>query len=1175
MRTSELLARLRSLTVRLWADGDELGCSAPRGALTPELREALRERKQEILGLLGAAGTGAGPGAIERAAREGAFPLSFGQRRLWFLDQLEPGGTVYSMPLAWTLRGPLDPEVLRRALEEIVRRHDVLRARFVRVGGAPAQVIDPPRALELERVDVADLDQARALLAERAREPFDLGAGGLLRPALVRVAPELHVLSLLVHHAVFDGWSADVLLRELETLYPALLAGEEPALPALAIQYADYAAWQVERLARGELEDQVRYWRETLADLPPALELPTDRPRPAVQGHRGANERRALPAQLVARLEALARAEGVTDYMVFLAAFQALLARLAGQEDVVVGTVVAGRPRPDVEPLIGFFANTLVLRTGLAGDPSFRGLLARVREACLGAFEHQDVPFERLVEVLHPQRDLSRSPLFQALFMTESAVGRSRRVSELSLELLELETDVARTDLMLTVHGEAGGRSAWIEYDADLFDGSTVRRLLAHYEGLLAAAVAAPDLPLSHLELLSEEERELVLHAWNDTGAARDSAPLHVLFERSVARAPEAPALVVPGPQGAPDEVLSYRELEGRANRLARHLAARGVAPGSLVGLCLERSADLVVAWLAVSKAGAAYVPLDPSWPAERLAHMVGDAGLASAVTQRELVPLLPAGLACLALDEAREAIEAQDDAPLALALPPDARAYVIYTSGSTGRPKGVEVEHRSVAAFLAAMAVQPGFAAGERLLAVTTLSFDISVLELGLPLATGGTVVLASRADAADGGRLVELLARHLPHVLQATPSTWRLLLLAGWEGDPELRAFSGGEPLPRDLAEELLARAGEVWNLYGPTEATVWSTVRRVEPGAGPVPIGRPIPGTRAYVLDRHLRPAPIGVPGELWLAGAGVARGYLGRPELSAERFLADPFRPSDGERMYRTGDLARWLPEGELACLGRVDHQVKLRGFRIELEEVEAVLAEVPGVARCAAVVREDQPGDQRLVAYVVRAAGAELRHDALREAARRRLPAYMVPAAFVELDALPETPNGKLDRRALLSLAPARATTGQAHVAPRNDVEARIAEVWSAVLGLERVSVDASFFDLGGHSLLLAEAHARLRDGLDPRLTMVELFQYPTVGALAAHLAEARAGGAAPDGGANGAPGGTDGTGGAGATGGTDGPDGTGGPDGKGRRDDRGRDLAAGRQALMQRRRTKR
>jgi amino acid adenylation domain-containing protein len=1100
VKTSELLDRLQSLSVRVWAESGELKVSAPKGALTDELKGELGRHKAELLALFesGAAAGGAelepAP-RIEPADRSAALPLSFTQQRVWFLQQLESDSAAYNVPMAWTLRGALDVGALERSLSAIVARHEVLRTTYPSVAGRPTQVIGVPFDVHLERQEatngtpVADWrEQLRVWMASEAQRPLDLVHGPVFSGVLAQVAADEHVLFLRMHHLSFDGWSKERFLGELQALYEAELVGATAALPTLPVQYADFAAWQREHFAGPHFERTMDWWRGTLAGPLPVLELPTDRPRPAIQSDRGANLERPLAGELIEAVDALASREGATPFMVILAVYKLLLARFSGLEDVIVGTAVAGRTAAEVEDLIGFFANTLVFRTDLAGDPSFRELVGRVRETCLGAFEHQDVPFERLVDELQPERNLSYTPIYQAMILMIDETDHRPTMGPVAIEPIEVEAEVTRTDLTLWSFRRRDGFSVWLEYSTDLFERESIERMLSCYEELLRAALADPDAPLSSLTMLPVAERERLLTEFNDTAEPFPAEPVHAQFEAQVDRTPDATALLWPGPSESGGDVhVSYRELDERANRLAHWLIGRGVQPDTLVGLNLDRSIDMLVAVLAIQKAGAAYVPLDPGFPRDRIEYMIEDAGLEVVVR-------------AFSDDEAAAIAACPSERP-GLDVPVTARMYVIYTSGSTGRPKGVELEHRSVSNFLATMSKEPGLAAGDSWLAVTTLSFDISMYELLCPLVVGGTVILASKEQAGDGEALRGLLERLKPSVMQATPATWRLLRLAGWAGDPELRIFCGGEALPRDLANELVPLGREVWNLYGPTEATIWSTIWRVEAGEGPVLIGRPIGNTQVYVLDAANRPVPLGVPGELWIAGDGLARGYLERAELTGERFLANPF--VEGGRMYRTGDLARWRADGQLECLGRIDNQVKLRGFRIELGEIEAVIAEDAGVTQCVAVVREDTPGDQRLVAYLVSAGAVD--KDALRERAREKLPAYMVPSMFTELDELPLTPNGKVDRRALSTRTMETPAVAAEYVAPAGEMERRVAEIWRGVLRVDRVAVDTNFFDLGGHSLLLAEVHARLCKELEVDVAIVELFQYPTVRGLAAHL----------------------------------------------------------------------
>jgi myxalamid-type nonribosomal peptide synthetase MxaA len=1032
-------------------------------------------------------------------ALDGCFllPCSFGQRRLWFLNELDPAsGGAYAGHGAVRLRGGLDHDVLRRAVALVAHRHETLRTSLAVLDGEPVQAVHPDLELPLVTVDVADAPDPEAALREALRttaaQPFDLTRPPLARVTLFRVGPGDHALLVSFHHAVSDLWSGTVFFRELAGCYAALAAGTIPQPPPLPIQYGDYAAWQTEWLDSPDQARQLAYWREHLAGLP-VLDLPADRPRPPEQSYRGATATTDLPAGLVRDLDALARREGATRYMVLLAAFAALLSRYSGQHDIAVGSPFAGRGRPELENLIGFFVNNLVLRTDLSGRPAFTDLLARVRETCLDAYAHPDVPFERLVEELRPPRDLSRSPLFQVVLMLANVPLADLEFAGLDVEPLEIPTATAKFDLFLTLTPHGDGLRAALEYNTDLFDDATARRMLEHLRTLLAGAAADPGRPVEDLPLLSAGERDR-LAAW---GRGPSAAPAPVL-PRAVAerarRHPDRVAVTLPDGSAA----LTYRELDERAGRLARHLRGLGLATGDLVGVCMDRTPALVAALLGVARAGGAYLPIDPALPPDRVRFMLEDSGAPVLLTEGHLLEDLPAHPGhVLRLDGAWPDGDGPDgDGPDAGDL-----AYVLYTSGSTGRPKGVMVEHGALANFLASMATEPGLTEHDVLAAVTTLSFDIAALELWLPLTTGARVVLLSREDAADGALLARRLAECGATTMQATPATWQLLREAGWRPGGPFTALCGGEALPAGLARDLTATGARVWNLYGPTETTIWSTLHPVRGTEDPVPLGRPIANTRLHVLDPAGRPAPIGVPGELVIGGDGVARGYLHRPELTAQRFVPDPLDPA--RRAYRTGDLVRYRGDGTLEYLGRTDFQVKIRGFRIEPGEIETVLRAHPGVREAVAVAREDRPGDRRLVAYVVpRETGGDTAALAreLRDHALARLPEYMVPSRTVVLEAMPLTPNGKTDRNALP--APEAPAGGEGHVAPRTPVEEELARIFAAALGVARVGVHDDFFDLGGHSLLATRVLAGVARAWGVELPVRALFQRPTVARLA-------------------------------------------------------------------------
>jgi amino acid adenylation domain-containing protein len=1037
-----------------------------------------------------------------RAGPVRQFPLSAAQQRLWFLDRLEPGSAAYNIVSALRLRGPADAVALERAVALLVRRHESLRTVFRVVEGEPVQVVLPllePR-LPVEPADAApgerDAEALRLAAGELAR-PFDLVRGPLFRARLLRLGEDDHVLLLCMHHIVTDGWSLGVLYRELCAAYAAYLAGGEPSLPELPVQYADYAVWQRERLQGEALEALLAFWRGRLRGAPPLLELPLDRPRPPVQTHAGGRVRIRLPPSFLAAARACAQRLEATPFMVLLAAFAALLSRWSGQEDVVVGTPAANRDRGEMEGLIGFFVNTLALRADLSGDPTFAELVARVRESTVAAYAHQELPFERLVDELKVERALSHPPVAQAHFVLHTEPVDEIVLGPLQLALVDPEPASTAYELSFSLRDRGNGMQLDLEYNRDLFDRATVERMGEHFRTLFEAAAADPSLRLSALPLGGAAELAESLARWNRTDAPRPELPAHALVAAQAARTPAATAVACAGRE------LTYAELEERSGRLAGRLRRLGVGPGSLVAISMERSADLPVAVLAAWKAGAAWVPVDPAYPAERRAWMLADSAASVVLVDDASAGGLPATEAWVLVAD-RLDLAAEDPSGPGVPVGPEDLAYVIYTSGSTGRPKGVMVPHRGVANFLASMAREPGISPGEVLAAVTSLSFDIAVLELLLPLTVGAGVALATRGEALDPVRLAALLRASGATMMQATPATWRMLVQSGWAGDPGLAILCGGEALPPDLARELLPRGRALWNLYGPTETTIWSALHRVE-AAERVQLGHPVDNTRLYVLDALLHPCPPGVPGELFIGGHGVARGYLGRPGLTAERFVPDPFGPRPGARLYRTGDRVRRRGDGALEFMGRTDFQVKLRGFRVELGEVEAVLAEQPGVRAAVAAVREDEAGDARLVGYVV-PDGAAPSPDALRAGLAARLPDHMVPTAFVALEAIPLTPNGKTDRGALPAPGAAAASPEPGRVPPRTPAEKAVAAMWREVLRTDDVGVHDNFFTAGGHSLLLARLAGRLQEWLGREVPLLDLFRHPTVAAQAAHLA---------------------------------------------------------------------
>ncbi len=1045
---------------------------------------------------------------ITPTERETNLPASFSQAQLWFLSQLEGGSVAYNIPLAFRLVGALNVVALEQSLTEIVRRHETLRTTFPMVDGSPIQQILPPQPFRLSVVDLQTLSEAdpmaevHRLAREEAQKPFNLAADLLLRGKLLQLGEGDYVLLLTMHHIASDGWSLALFRKELATLYRAFSQGAASPLPPLPIQYADFAHWQQQWLQQDFVPQQLAYWKQQLAGAPSLLELPSDRPRPAVQSFRGGTESVILDAELTHQLKQLSQRTGSTLYMTLLAVFAVLLSRYSGHQDLVIGSPVANRKRSEIESLIGFFINLLALRVDLRGNPSFLELLGRVRQVALDAYANQDVPFERVVEAVQPERNLSYSPLFQVLLILQNTPANSLDFPGLAVTPLRVDHGTSKYDLTLMVEETETGLVADFEYNGDLFDAATITRMTGHFQTLLRAIVCDPEQPISALPLLTETERYQLLVEWNDTALAYpQDRCIHQLIEAQVERTPDKTAIVFE------QESLTYRELNQRANQLAHYLRSQGVGPDSLVGICVERSLEMVVGLLSILKAGGSYVPLDPAYPRERLALMIEDSQLPLLITQQALRnQFAEPNVQVICLDADWPAIAQHSNENLDSGVTPENLAYTIYTSGSTGKPKGVQICHRTAVNFLHSMRFAPGLTEQDVLLAITTISFDIAVLELYLPLMVGAQIVLATRAVASDADRLAETLTQAGVTVLQATPATWRMLLGGGWQGDRRLKMLCGGEAMPRDLADQLLEKGGELWNMYGPTETTVWSAACQVRPGKGTVPVAGPIANTQIYVLEEFsdrqtisLRPTPIGIPGEVHIGGEGLARGYLNRPGLTAERFVKDPFRNQTGARLYKTGDLARYRPDGTLEFLGRIDHQVKLRGFRIELGEIESLLNQHPSVKQAVAIVREDVPGDQRLVAYLTIRGNASPTPLELRQFLKQKLPGYMVPAAFVILEALPLTPNGKVDRRALpvpeLSLSEGDRSD---FVPPRDELERRLVEIWETVLKVKPIGIRDNFFELGGHSLSAVRVWAQVEKLLGKTLPITTLLQSPTI-----------------------------------------------------------------------------
>ena len=1048
---------------------------------------------------------------ITRRADRGSAQASFSQQRLWFLHQLELNDPSYNVPRAIRLTGALDVAALGRALAEIVQRHDVFRTHFVNVDGLLQQIVTSDD-IPLTVTDLSNLprserkSQTEQLVAAEATLPFDLTHGPVMRTSLLRLGEQEHVLLLTSHHIVSDAWSAEILFRELGALYDAFVSGRPSPLAPLPIQYADFAEWQREWLQGAVLEEQLAYWKKQLAGVNDVLALPTDHPRPPVQTFRGAYKSLTLPGMLSEQIAELSRREGVTTFMTLLAAFAALLARYTGEEDIVVGSPIAGRNRQEIEGLIGFFVNTLVLRADLSGNPSFTELLKRVREVALEAYAHQEVPFEKLVEELEPERSLGHSPLFQVMFALHHAAQAKFSLRGLTLEQIKTETNTSKFDLSLFVADEADGLTCIAEYNTDLFDEATIERLLGHYQRVLEAVVANAEQRISELPLLTVDQREQVVE-WNNTGAEIPQGTIDDLFEAQVERTPKAVAVKFG------DRQLTYEELNSRANQLAHHLRRLGVEPEGCVAICVERSLEMIVGLIAILKAGGAYVPLEPAYPSERISFILEDSQARLLLTQEHLTHSLPvANVQTICLDrDWQEIAQESSENPTEGAAATNS-AHLIYTSGSTGQPKGVLSAHRASVNRFSWMWEQYPFATGEVCCQKTALSFVDSIWEIFGPLLQGVPLVIIPDDTVKDPQRFVAALSVNKVTRLVLVPSLLRVILEIGEDLARQLSdlryCVCSGETLPVDLAtafREQFPQANLI-NLYGSSEVAADVTCYEVRntDGLATIPIGRPIGNTKIYILDSHLQPAPVGVPGEIYVGGEGLARGYLNREELTAEKFVADPFSRQSGARLFRTGDIGRYLTDGNIEYRGRRDNQVKVRGFRIELGEIEAQLASQPQVQQAVVIARDDERGEKQLLAYVIPAGKAPASNE-LRAHLRRKLPDHMIPAAFILLDELPLTASGKVNRLALPPPDRKQLVAGEDFVAPRTQTEEILASVWADVLDTADVGVNDDFFALGGHSLLLARIAPRIRETFQLELPLRALFEAPTVAALAERI----------------------------------------------------------------------
>ncbi|MEW6734730.1 MAG: amino acid adenylation domain-containing protein, partial [Acidobacteriota bacterium] len=1022
--------------------------------------------------------------AITRVPRDRGLSLSFAQQRIWFLDQLEPGSYFYNLPKVMRVKGILNILALQKSINEIVRRHEVFRTRFGMEDGQPVQLISELSAIVVPVIDLSDMAEserekaAHQLVNEEVKCPFDLAQGPLVRALVIKLVQQEHIVLFIMHHIVSDGWSMAILVRELTVLYEVYNNGQSSPLPELPIQYADFAHWQQEWLQGEVLDKQLSYWKEQLGNQPTVLPLPTDYLRPAIETYRGSCKALMLSKELTEALQVLSRGQEVTLFMTLLAGYQALLYRYSNQESISVGTPIANRNRAEIEGLIGFFVNTLVLRTDVKADESFVELLERVRESCLAAYAHQDISFEKLVEELQPARDMSHSPLFQVMMILQNAPVSKIELTNLSLAPVEFDSQTAKFDLTLSMVETEIGLYGALEYNTDLFNASTIERMIGHYENLLQSIVSNPQQSISSLALLSEAERHQLLYQWNDTDVQyRTDRCIHELFEEQVERSPESVAVVFE------DQMLSYRELNNRANQLAHYLRTMGIKPDQLVGLCMERSIEMVVAILGILKAGGAYLPLDPIYPAQRIAFMLTDADISVLLIQHRFFEQLPQhSINIICLDTEWSKVACYDNTNPIITLKAEHLAYAIYTSGSTGTPKCALNTHQGIRNRLLWMQDAYQLLETDVVLQKTPYTFDVSVWEFLWPLMVGARLVVARPGGHQDSDYLSQLISQQRITTLHFVPSMLQVFLTTQnlHECNSLKRVICSGETLPIGLQTEFYTHIKvPLVNLYGPTEAaidvTYWNC--NVENGRYSVPIGRPIANTQIYLLDQQLQPVPIGVAGELHIGGVGLARGYLNRPELTAEKFIPNPFSEEVGARLYKTGDLARYRVDGNIDFLGRIDDQVKIRGLRIELGEIETVMAQYPGITENVVVVRSDSNGDKQLVAYLVANSKDALVVSDLHSFLKERLPEYMIPSTFVELASLPLTPNGKLDRNKLPTPSQMRSTAGLL-VYPRDAWELQLVHIWEEILNIRPIGIRDNFFSLGGHSLLAVRLIAK-------------------------------------------------------------------------------------------------
>ncbi|MFB2919272.1 MULTISPECIES: amino acid adenylation domain-containing protein, partial [Aerosakkonema] len=1103
MNTIEFINHLRKLDINLFLEGERLRCKAPEGTLTPALKSEISDRKAEIISFLQQANLQAKATAIAPISRteNSTFPLSFAQEGLWFLYELQPNSPFYNIPLNLHFSGQLDIAALESSLRLLIARHEILRTNFITVDGKPAQAINATRDFTLPVVDLRSLPASQRdleyqkLASLAISHVFNLSKDSLIRAELVQLIPTENVLLLTIHHIIFDGWSVNIFIQELTTIYSALVEQGKPHLPEINLQYVDFAVWQKQWLQGEVLESQLAYWQQKLTGMPALLELPTDRPRPAVQSFRGETLFFTIESDISEALVNLSQQQGVTLFILLLTAFKVLLYRYTNQPDIVVGSPSANRQNPQIQGTIGFFVNNLVLRTDLSGNPTFLQLLQQVKKIVLEAYEHQDLPLDKIVEALHSERNLSYSPLFQIVFALEHETASNIILQDLTINTSEPGVNqTAKLDLSLSLHKTEQGLIGGFEYSTDLFNATTITRMIEHWQTLLGGIIANPQQRLSDLPILTAIEQHKLLVEWNQTQQDYpNNLCIHQLFEAQAEQTPDAIAVIFK------DEQLTYRELNTKANQLAHYLQALGVKPETLVGICVERSFEMIVGILGILKAGSAYLPIDPAYPSERIAYMLDDSQLPVLLTQKQLVTSLPehqARIVCLDADW--EEISTRSEQSPITGVTPENLAYVIYTSGSTGTPKGVKVAHQGLCNLVQTQIKLFDVRPDSRVLQFASVSFDASIWEIVMALCAGGKLCLGTREELQPGPALLQLLQEQKITHANFVPSV--LAALADEELPTLENIVVGGEECPPSLVERW-ANGRRFFNLYGPTESTVCATIAQCFKGTGTLSIGRPIDNTQVYILDRHKQPVPIGVPGELHIAGVGLSRGYLNRPDLTEEKFILNPFSNQPSSRLYKTGDLARYLPDGNIEYLGRIDNQVKIRGFRIELGEIESAISQHPSVEQTVVIATENKAGNKQLAAYIVPQPQTAPPSSDLRNFLFQKLPDYMIPATFITLETLPLTPNGKIDTKALPKPETVHQQLATTKVPPQTPTQKILATIWAEVLQIQEVGIHDNFFELGGDSILSIQIIARCHQA-NLQLTVKDLFQHQTIAELA-------------------------------------------------------------------------